>query len=48
MIHPNPLLKVYVAEKLAANLVVTAHWHPHSPPQGITMRKFSNPFSAAC
>jgi hypothetical protein len=46
MIRTNPLLKVYVAEKAAANPVVTAHRHPHSPSRGITMRKFDNRFSA--
>ena len=48
MIRPNPLLKIYVAEKPAANLVVAPHRHPLSPLQGITMRKINNPFSAAC
>jgi hypothetical protein len=48
MIRPNPLLKIYVAEKATANTIVATHCHPHSPPQGITMRKFGNPFSAAC
>jgi hypothetical protein len=32
MIRPNSLLKVYVAEKLAANPIVAAHGLPHSPP----------------
>jgi hypothetical protein len=48
MIRPNPPLKIYVTEKAAANPIVTAHRHPHSQPQGITLRKFGNPFSAAC
>jgi hypothetical protein len=48
MIRPNSLLKIYVAEKAAANSVVTAHCHPRSPPQGITMRNSGKPFSAAC
>jgi hypothetical protein len=48
MFRPNPLLKIYVTEKVAANTVVVTHGHPRSPPQGITMRKFGNPFSAAC
>src|SRR5246127_1461878 len=48
MIRPNSLLKIYVAKKAAANSVVTAHCHPRSPPQGITMRNFGKPFSAAC
>jgi hypothetical protein len=30
MIRPNPIFKVYVAEKAATNLVVTAHRHPRS------------------
>src|SRR5262249_50846862 len=42
MIRPNPLLKIYVAEKTAANPVITTHRDPHFPLQGITMRKISN------
>jgi hypothetical protein len=48
MIRPNSLLKIYVAEKPVANSVVTAHCHPRSPAQGITMRNSGKPFSAAC
>jgi hypothetical protein len=44
----NPFLKVYVAEKADANPVVSTHRSPLSPNQGITMRKFGNPFSASC
>src|SRR5262249_6945639 len=40
----NPLLKIYIAEKTAANPVITAHSHPHFSLQGITMRKFGNLF----
>jgi hypothetical protein len=29
MVCPNPLLQVYIAEKVARNLVVAAHRHPH-------------------
>ena len=42
MIRPNPILNVYVAEKAAANLVVTTHRHPHPRPQRITERQISN------
>ena len=45
MIRPNPILNVYVAEKAAANLVVTTHRHPHPRPQRITERQISNYFS---
>jgi hypothetical protein len=31
MIRPNPLLKVYVAEKASTNSIIAAHRHP-SPP----------------
>jgi hypothetical protein len=48
MVRPDPLLKVYVAEKAAANRIVAAHRHPPSPTQGITMHNFRNPFSAPC
>ena len=44
MIRPNPILNVYVAEKAAANLVVTTHRHPHPRPQRITARQISNHF----
>ena len=44
MIRPNPILNVYVAEKAAANLVVTTHRHPHPRPQRITERQISNHF----
>jgi hypothetical protein len=48
MIRPNSLLKVYITEKVAANPVIATHRHPRSLLQGITMRKFGNPFLAAC
>jgi hypothetical protein len=48
VIGRNSLLKAYIAEKATANTIVATHCHPHSPHQGITMRKFGNPFSAAC
>jgi hypothetical protein len=48
VIRPDPLLKIYVAEKAAANRIVAAHRHPLPPSQGITMRKFRHPFSAPC
>jgi hypothetical protein len=48
MICPNPLLKIYIAEKATTNPVVATHRHPRSPSQGTTMRKIGNPFSAAC
>ena len=48
VIRPNPLLKIYVAEKATANRIVAAHRHPLPPSQRITMRKFRHPFSAPC
>jgi hypothetical protein len=52
MIHPNSLLevyiKVYMTEKASVNPVIATHRRPRSLLQGITMRKFVNPFSAAC
>ena len=48
VILPDPLLKVYVAEKPTANRIVAAHRHPLAPSQGITMGKFRQPFSAPC
>jgi hypothetical protein len=48
MINPEALLPVYVAEKAAVNLVVPTHRNPQFLIQGITARKFSNPFSTAC
>ena len=48
VIRPDPLLKVYVAEKPATNRIVAAHRYPLPPLQGITIRKFRHPFSAPC
>jgi hypothetical protein len=48
VIRPDPFLKIYVAEKPAANCIVAAHHHPLPPAQRITMRKFRHPFSAPC
>ena len=44
MIRPNPILQIYVAEKLSANLIVAAHRHPRPPPQGIRTREIGNDF----
>jgi hypothetical protein len=44
MIQPGSGLQIYVAEKPAVILVVTAHRHP-LPQQGITTRKIGNSFS---
>ena len=44
MIRPHPVLKVYIAEKATANLVVTAHRYPRSLPQGTTGAIISNDF----
>jgi len=48
MIRPNPLLKVYVAEKAAADPIVATHRHPHPHLKRPAIRKISNPFSAPC
>jgi hypothetical protein len=48
VIRPDPLLKVYVAEKAATNRIVAAHRYPLPPPQRSTMRNFRHPFSAPC
>jgi hypothetical protein len=44
MICPNPVLKVYVTEKISTLFVVAAHRHPRSPHQGITSGKIGNDF----
>ena len=44
MTCPNSLLRVYIIEKVAANPVIATHRRPRSLLQGITMRKFGNPF----
>jgi hypothetical protein len=44
MIRPSSLLEVSVAEKAAGNLVVSAHRHPHSPRQGVTIAQIQQPF----
>jgi hypothetical protein len=48
MIRPNPLLKIDVTEKAAANPIVAAHRHPHPHPKGAQCAKSATPFSAAC
>ncbi len=44
MLRPNPLFKVYIAEKAAANLVVAAHRYPPSLLKGSTARQIGKPF----
>ncbi len=44
MMRPNPILQVYVAEKLAANFVVAAHRIPH--PEDIAGEIDNNSFNS--
>jgi hypothetical protein len=44
MPRPDPRLQVCVAEKTAANLIATAHRHPHPLLQGIKDREIGNHF----
>jgi hypothetical protein len=49
VIRGNPLLKIDVAEQIAADRVVAAHRHPLTPRhQGISDGRLRQPFSAAC
>jgi hypothetical protein len=47
MARPNLLLKVYIAEKTAANSVVTAYRHPIPTPRDHNAQN-QQPFFAAC
>jgi hypothetical protein len=48
MLRLDPRLQIYVSEKTAANLIVTAHRHPQPGSKRAKVAKSANTFSTAC